>query len=551
MLNQELVKYISFQLNKKIAWEEIKKPLLAKGWTEPVLEENYQEILKTRLFSTSVSEQKPQLTQEVTATPKEEIKPAFVFEAEKEKAIESVTPTEQASPQEGLPEFNPELRAEPIEQPKQDIVNIFEPKKESPKKKGLLVPILFVILVLLLVGGGVFAYFTYFENTPEKIMDKTLNNLSKVKSGEYYGSLNLNVNEITDEATKNALVPEDLSKLTANFTGFFDVNDSNDIKGSLLVDTSIAMVSQNATANFEIGMTGNALYGLVNSVYLPQSAEMQRNIMSLLTSSWVKYDIPDVDGQKISSVISARTGDLFNDAQFKKDLVSALSVKLIGTEKIDGVDCYHGQVSLNKDGTKIILRELEKDVDQAVFDSDYGDFFDNILSKVDIQAWIGKSDLLLHKIYVKSNVEVDGHPAVLDLSIGIKNQNKQVKFTVPELTKNWNDIMGSLGMAFLQDQATNTDPNILIKDQMEQLSIVADLFKNTKGTYVGFVSSVDGKKISDKITSLGGKVAGVVTAKDSYCIATKLLDNAGYWCIDSKGNSLISNNCTKKTYSCK
>jgi hypothetical protein len=555
MINQDLVKYISFQLDKKMPWEEIKKPLLEKGWTDSALEENYQEILRSKLFGGEPApEQKSKPVEEVAVAvePKEETKSPFTFEEERETPIEAapVAVFEPIKPQEGLAEYDPEMKdpAE-LERPKQTMVDPFAPSKEKPKKKGMLIPILLIVLVLLLIGGGVFAYFTYFNNTPEKIMDKTITNLSKVKSGEYYGSLNLNVNEITDEAVKSQLLPEDLSKLTANFTGFFDVNDPNDIKGSLLVDTNIAMVGQNATANFEVGMTGNALYGLVNSVYLPELPEMQRNIMSLLTSSWVKYDIPDTDGKKISTVISGKINSAIGE-QSENDLAAAASIKLIGAEKIDGIDCYHGQLILNKEGMKSIIIKLfgNQQQDQVAFDSEYNGFFENDLSKADVQIWVSKADLMLRKIYVKSNVEVDGHPAVLDFSIGIKNQNKQVKFTIPEITKNWNDIMGSLGMAFVPDQIT---PNTLIEEQMKQLSIIANSFKQTKGTYVGFVSSVDGKKIVSDIAALGGNVAGVVTAKDSYCIATKLLDNAGYWCIDSKGNALISNNCTKKTYNCK
>ncbi len=549
MINQELLKYISYCLKKETPWSITKKKLLEAGWIDEVLEENYQEYLKNKISSIVTTPQAEEVKEKPLELQKEETSPVFVFEEKKAEPIKSINTEQQPTTEENPFEFKPSLSE--LKQPKQDAIDSIElPKETVPKNKGKLGLMLVIIAVLILIGGGVYAYINYFSNTPEKIIDKVIKNLSKVKSGEYYGTLNLEAIE-GEVGVISGIFPDNVSKVTANFKGFFDLNDLSDIKGSLLVDANIQMAIEAATANFEIGMTGNSLYGLVNSVYLPQSAETQRNIMSLLTSNWVKYDIPDIDGQKISSVINNKIYGFYNNEQFKKDLASALSIKLIGVEKIDGIDCYHTQINFNKNETKIIIQDLMaaqgQNIDQVDFDNSYDDFFET-LNKADIQAWISKSDFLLSKFYIKLNVSMDNQPAIMDLSFGIKNQNKQVKFNVPEMTKDWNDIMGSLGTALQGLTAINS--NSLIEAQLNQLMVVAQTFKQSKGTYTGFISSEDGQKIVNDISALGGDVAGVVTAKNMYCIATKLLDDT-YWCIDSAGNSLISNNCTKKTYSCK
>jgi hypothetical protein len=557
MPNQELVNYISFQLNKKVPWEEVKDILLAKGWTDPVLEENYQEFLKNKLSSSEAPEIRPEPKEEPSEEKKEIINPMFGFQNEAVEPVESIMEERAFVGKEEPAKFNLVLPEESADEPKQNIVNIFEPPKKQTKKSPNWGLFLIVFLILVAVGGGVFAYLTYFSSTPEKIIEKAIANFSKVESGQYYGTLNLQINSVGQNRIFDFSVPDN-SKIVSNFSGVFDRNDPADIKGSLLVDGSLETGGETNTANFEIGMAGNSLYGLVNNVFLPQYPDTQRNVISLMTSSWIKYDVPDNNGQKVSVSINEKIDNLFNDAQFKKDLAGALDIKLLAAEKIDGIDCYHAQINFEKDKTKIIISDILTAQGQSSdpsFDEFYNNLFDNILSKSDTQIWIGKSDLLLRKLYFKSSGNINGIDASVDLSLGIKNQNQKVTIKpLPQLTKNWNDIKSSFGMISQepgQAQPTVTDNNVLIEAQLNQLMGVAQAYKQSKATYVGFISGTEGKKIVGDITALGGNVAGVVTAKNMYCIATKLLDNKGYWCIDSSGNALISNNCTRKTYSCK
>src|SRR3989338_5525886 len=67
----------------------------------------------------------------------------------------------------------------------------FSPQPQNGMSKTLLAGI-FIICVLV-IGGGAFAYFNYFQS-PEKIVQKMTAKLTEVKSLEYSGEIKTEVN---------------------------------------------------------------------------------------------------------------------------------------------------------------------------------------------------------------------------------------------------------------------------------------------------------------------------------------------------------------------
>ncbi|MFA5013565.1 MAG: hypothetical protein WC520_03330 [Candidatus Paceibacterota bacterium] len=65
MQNQELLNYISFQLEKNVPWEEIKNILLGKGWPADVLEQAKAEVLKNKPAGAAAVANKPSDTKVV------------------------------------------------------------------------------------------------------------------------------------------------------------------------------------------------------------------------------------------------------------------------------------------------------------------------------------------------------------------------------------------------------------------------------------------------------------------------------------------------------
>ena len=66
-------------------------------------------------------------------------------------------------------------------------------KPQARNFKKILVPTVIVIGACLLVGGGVFAYFQFFQS-PEKVIKKMLLKLPEIKSFEYFGETSAEIN---------------------------------------------------------------------------------------------------------------------------------------------------------------------------------------------------------------------------------------------------------------------------------------------------------------------------------------------------------------------
>ena len=72
--------------------------------------------------------------------------------------------------------------------------------QQSKSKVGNVLLLIISIIGVLLIGGGVFGYFYFFQETPEKIIEKMGTRVAEVKTVEYQG-------DITGKANPTDLIP--------------------------------------------------------------------------------------------------------------------------------------------------------------------------------------------------------------------------------------------------------------------------------------------------------------------------------------------------------
>ena len=343
--------------------------------------------------------------------------------------------------------------------------------------KKILIIVIAVILGLALIGGGVFAYLNYFQ-PPEKVVQKMMLKLADVKSLEYSGNLNIEITAsptglMSGSAGFNGTNTDGLVATTSVFaakkTGKFsvDFNGSSDWHNA---DNFLGLLAMNMKA--EIPQLGDFSLGTeMRSINKDFYAKLSKapNLMifdlSTLENQWIKIDGKDVAAQQDKNKLTPAQIDQLKKT-FVQDEVISIAANL-PAEKIDGVNTYHYKYVVNKEG----LRKYIIDVDKIVSTStmltgqkldDFNKEMDNLVTP-EGEIWIGKSDLLPHKISATIMISETATSKVsgsFNYVVSMKNYNKPVQVDVPSPVKTTGEIMAGF-MSGLGGMVTPTATSTL------------------------------------------------------------------------------------------
>lgn len=368
-----------------------------------------------------------------------------------------------------------------------------------PKRinKKILIIIIAVILGLALIGGGVFAYFAYFQS-PEKIVQKMVLKLADVKSLEYSGNLNVEVTAnpaglmgspagLTGTNTDSLVGTT--SPLSAKKTGKFtlDFNGSSDWHS---VDNFLGLLAMNMNA--EIPQVGDFSLGTeMRSINKDFYAKLSKapNLMifdlSAFENQWIKIDGKDITAQQEKNKLTSAQID-----QLKKTFVQDKVISIVANlpaEKIDGVNTYHYKYAVNKEG----LRKYIIDVDKIVSTStmltgqklaDFNKEMDNLVAP-EGEIWIGKSDYLPYKIssnIVINETETSKVSGKVGIVLSAKNFNKPVQVDVPSPVKTTEEIMAGFMGGFGATPGLNASSTLINQESSDNLDINSARWRDTK-----------------------------------------------------------------------
>jgi hypothetical protein len=425
MITQELLNYIKQQLQEGKNKQEIKNSLLQVGWQEQDIEEAFSSL--------------------------------------------SINQTSQ-TPQTNISSFQPP----------------FEQIPTKRKNKKLIVIISIIVLFLAVIGGGIFAYFNYFQS-PEKITQKMIEKLLEIKSLEYYGEIKP---QFTDSSLNNAIIKFSVSS---------DEQDSNNPKSQFSLDLKIPLPEQllpflrepeqnllppeqNLLANeLSLGLEARSInkliYFRINNLdvrFSDLNSKFLNEPKVNLSSKWVKIDLEELKKQLGEFKYEEKELTPEQIKKIKNTIKQTKFVKIVKKlpdEKIEGVKTHHYEFTIDKEEFKnlitniwnIITEENKKNgtstgendnefmnnlMDQEVKDT-VMNFVDEFSKKVNSKSeiWIGKKDLLPYKIELNfelKNPEELGGLKTINFTISFKNFNKPLQIEEPKETISLEEFLNEI-----------------------------------------------------------------------------------------------------------
>lgn len=407
MPHQELLNYISQQIEHGTSREQIKKSLLDNGWREQDIEEG----LGSSAISSSVS---------------------------------------------------------PISSPATAQIS------RSARKFGILAITVSVIIGTSLIGGGAFAYFKYFQLTPEETAKKLITNLVNIKSIEYSGEMRIEIENTEDTAFLN--LSKDSSSKTSNylisFSNSSDFEDLNNLKNSISFSTKSGFESDSATMfGMDIINKNNIIFLKIND--LPTSelfGFIDTKFLEPIKNKWLKASTNEIEEEfDIFSESESPSTSPENIEKIKTIIKQAplfKKVEKIDNEYINGIKMSHYKLALNKSEILKLVSEIDgirSDKTRAEIQDDFQEILESykMTELNDVEIWVNKKDYLPYKVlfgFSSEGFEGTLFTTKFNADLRFKSFNQPITINTPEQSTPLQDVIkGMLEEIFLQEEPEPID----------------------------------------------------------------------------------------------
>lgn len=487
MINKQLSDYINRQAERGVKKDDIKNALTAQGWTTADIDEALGATANTTPSATPTVT--PSTTPSMPTAPKiTPNMPATPQATPNMPSAPTITPTIPTVPTQPPATLQPEpIQATPSEPQSVPISvqNVYTPPPEistTKKSKGKIIAIIGVVVAILVLAGGAFAYVYYFQNLPTAlVMKKMQTALATVKSAEYSMTATINIPKPPDAIDHVApIAPMGSSfdgDLTIDISGTGDSFDAKNPMSSTSLKFKLANSSslkQDINIGIEVKAINQIVYARINELPdLSALSPVAKGIdLSFITDQWVKIDQESLTkelGQfNLGEMTQAAQQQQLQYTQKLEQLQKSINIgKLVSiTEKlpdesIDGTNSYHYKYEMSKDGLKNTILEITKAFADTIPQTIDATQLDQALSAQKLpqgEIWIGRTDFLPHKLTIESTVSDPSTPPVsLDITMAFKNYNKHLTVNAPEQYKSLEEIIGGFMINMLG--ATNSLKN--------------------------------------------------------------------------------------------
>ena len=619
MITSELISYIKSQLDAGMTEMQIGTILKANGWIEADIHEAFSTIYPAPAQPVQVApvvQQAPEIIQmtepmyvesfkpiEYTRPRPEPIQPVQMFESvqvQPTQPIQMTQPAQVMQPEpimmqaqpivnpvvmqpvaETVPQMQtqtmPSMQAQsPYQQPVQQNIYMQQPAQQvqstSGRAKKFILPII-VLILLLAVSGGAYAYFTGYFTPLEKITSEAFQAMYSANSATFDVTTSIDASGLLKGEDVNALslLPTGFltGKTSITTKGAYDSSDAANKKFS----STILIDAGTVSAAAEIRAINGVLYAQITKT--PTIAMLP--ILTSLEKQWVSFPyntaqsadstpmmIPGFDPKILNELTPAQKTEFYkitNNAHFIK------VTQKLDAETINDVSSYHFMFDLDREGIiaylndiKTYIREVGKnDSKLSSFDpTTYAKDLENV-HDFKGEAWIGKKDKLLHKFdismtVIDSNTEKDG------IKIGMvalfDKFNQPVAVETPASTITFNEFTDKLFSGMMSGDpdatglldgavdATLDNANVKaqeakIKSMITNMRASAELYWTNKDSYSGYCKSE--KQTDPTIICTDAKLSFNAYAK---------LDNGKYFCADSTGFAAEISTLPKASIAC-
>ncbi len=346
------------------------------------------------------------------------------------------------------------------------------------RKKSALI----AVAGVLLIAGSAWGYYAY-TTAPDRVFANMLGNLSRVRSAEFSGEVVITISNINSEQiaelTRLPFV-EQLSlsgpiTVTDAMHGSFDTTDSVNPKLSIVSELrSDKWPFGNFTLGGEYRSCGSDRYFKIDSV-----PDLGAFNLSFLKNKWFKTVSQEVAGE--STIASAAMGDVI------KQRAPLTIIETMRGEQLDGVSAYRYKVALRKEAIKDIVAVIYGD---ALPGSQQRQLLDNLdrFSIDDAQLWVGKSDLLPHKLYVRATMTGAGDPVStteLSVTLAAKNYNQPQDIAIPEGAQAVDDTFTSIATSLAGVFKPATTPAERNAQRASNIKKIADAIAHNAAAHGG------------------------------------------------------------------
>jgi len=281
-----------------------------------------------------------------------------------------------------------------------------------------------------------------------------ISRLDTIKSLRYSGDLKLETYEPnpSDDSSKKLTY----SSVLIKFNGSSDNQDPQNFKSDNSLDINLISGTLSETIQTQINfsldlkMVNKLIY--VKLKNLPKSKPFD---LTFLEDQWIKIDSEkDLKLTKLEEKVNKELSTTEQAEKiksiFEESKVFQITEKL-PSEKIEGVNVYHYKFIIDKEGLKqFIIETNEALMEKMLSEKEVLELEKTINNAIDLyegEIWIGKKDLLPHKIFVNlktKGTEKEKEEAILTFTASFKDFNQPVQLEAPIKTKTLQEVMGEV-----------------------------------------------------------------------------------------------------------
>jgi hypothetical protein len=378
-MNNEVIKYISDAINANLGELEIKRNLLDAGWDPNIVEDSFAHF--------RANQRKPTTNKDEDLLIKQNTTPTETSVSMVSKTNVQTTALKELSTATGIPWY----------------------------KKIILLPI-----ILLILAGGFFAFYTFIYASPNKVWQKfTKQSPEKVFSNEFEFTY---TDETNSEPVDEKTLPIKNLKLSLNGKAYNDVRNQETSQSSSEINYAFTNGNTTISTGLSYKLFDNKLY--INVGDNPYLSSMLSQLDPDKKIEWLMLDLNKLktklnseNAKELNQINGVLNPELTADLKQLWQNTTLVKIdKFLGKEKINGIGTFHFSHSLdkqaltatlnalvdklmgavNKNGQKISLEQL-----QLVKTT-----LSEIVAKIEIQnfeTWVGTKDFRLYKVKLQTN----------------------------------------------------------------------------------------------------------------------------------------------------
>jgi len=357
--------------------------------------------------------------------------------------------------------------------------------KTSKKPIAMIISVIFGVVI---IAGGVFGYFYYFQS-PERIVQKMTEKMAEVKSLEYTGQITAeietnNLFAISPLGNSNFQQPkeepspaEQKGKFSIDFSGASDQHDLNNPKLMFRFDINTDMLPQAFGFGLEVRIVDKIIYFKLSNV-----PDLGFFDLSFLKNQWIKIDPETIKKQFGLEELEEQTKQAQKEQELSPEQIEQIKevatrtkvfkiTEKMSSEKIDGINTHHYKFVIDKEGLIELFTEISKIMQNESLTEKELQELNGSLQAIEIsegEIWIGKKDLLLYKILLDLNIketEKTKAEGKITMSIQFKHYNKSIWIDIPAPVKTLEEIMGGLFGGLFGGGLQNFGPSFQLPGQ--------------------------------------------------------------------------------------